>query len=556
MDRDRQMLNSALWYSEKMGFSVIPVGQDKKPKLKWEGFQKTKATQDQIRQWWGSDFKGANIGIVTGAISNLTVVDMDSADGLDAIQPHVNGTKAPTASTPKGRHMYFRYADGVKNKTRFLKDCDVRSEGGYVVAPPSAIGQKQYAWVDGSSIRDTVIPDLPISIKNILSLFIRMGDGVEGQNGNNEQQIVTNSNIGFGEGLRDDTLFHLANHLVKSGMPQSNIVQYLDFFAKHCTPPFPEREIKAKIASALARNKAVEKTVAQEVREFIEVTSGNFRVTDVEHWVTNGNKLSNKPILMALSREVKAGNLEKLPGPGLYRVLNEKFESTNIRDVKPGVWMDINLPFGLEQYVHIASGNLICIAGVTNAGKSAVMLNMVKDNMSKRKCWYFSSEMSKELIRTRVEKHEGNANWDFDVIDNWSQSPDVVQPDDMNFLDWIDVPSDGQAYDIPKKLSQIQAKLRKGIAIVAMQKKSGNEHAIGGEQTKSKASLYLTIDQEYPYAVMRVTKAKAFEEENPNGFMTKFKIYKGINLFQEGCWGPEMEEERKNKYKDFKDGKR
>jgi len=69
-------------------------------------------------------------------------------------------------------------------------------------------------------------------------------------------------------------------------MPQSKIEQYLDFYAKHCDPPFPEEEIKAKIASALSKNKVADKTIAQEVREFIEVTNSNFRVTDVEHWVT------------------------------------------------------------------------------------------------------------------------------------------------------------------------------------------------------------------------------------------------------------------------------
>ena len=32
------------------GFSVIPVGQDKKPLIKWEEFQRRKPTEEEIRK--------------------------------------------------------------------------------------------------------------------------------------------------------------------------------------------------------------------------------------------------------------------------------------------------------------------------------------------------------------------------------------------------------------------------------------------------------------------------------------------------------------------------
>jgi hypothetical protein len=397
------------------------------------------------------------------------------------------------------------------------------------------------------------VPELPESIRLLIHSFNAYTGGDEkDEHGNNKSQTVTNSNISFDQGMRDETLFHLANHLVKSGMPQGNIYEYLRFFALHCNPPFPEKEIKAKIQSALSRGKTSEKTVSQEVREFIEVTSGNFRVTEVSQWVTGGNKLHNKAILMALSREVKAGTIERLPQPGLYRIIDEKFESTNIRDVQPGEWLNVALPFGLDTYAHIAPGNLICIAGVSNAGKSAIIFNMIRENMKNHKCWYFSAEMNKETAKLRIAKYQGDVDWDFEVVDNWNQGVDVLQPDDFNFLDWLDVPDDGQAYDIAKKLAKIQAKMKNGIAVVALQKNPHNENAVGGPQTMNRSSLYLIVDKAHPGARMKVTKAKAFDEINPNGFVINFKIYKGINLYPESNWEPEMDE----KYKDFKGGKK
>lgn len=248
---------------------------------------------------------------------------------------------------------------------------------------------------------------------------------------------------------------------------------------------------------------------------------------------------------MALSRLVKDGIIERLPSPGMYRVIDNKMVCININDVKPGSWMDIKLPFGLDQYVKIASGNLIIFAGVTNAGKSSLIFNMIRENMKKYKCWYFSSEMSKETVKSRVDLYQGNENWNFEVVDGWDQNIDIIQPNDLNFLDWIEAGE--EPFKVVNKLSMIQRKMKNGVVVAAMQKNPHNENAIGGYQTKNKAALYLNIDKDEPGERITVGKAKAFNEINPNGFFCKFVIYRGINLELRQDWGPEMDE----KYKDF-----
>ena len=78
------LLKMAFWYQGK-GYSVILVKQNKKPYIKWECYQTQKADESQIRQWW-KKWPGANIGIVTGEISGLNVIDVDTDQGLDAIK--------------------------------------------------------------------------------------------------------------------------------------------------------------------------------------------------------------------------------------------------------------------------------------------------------------------------------------------------------------------------------------------------------------------------------------------------------------------------------------
>jgi hypothetical protein len=87
-------------------------------------------------------------------------------------------------------------------------------------------------------------------------------------------------NIGFSQGVRDESLFHLANHLVKGGMAQEQIEIYLKFIASKCDPPFSEKETKDKIKSAFKRTERKKVALTAEIKEWIAVTSGYFSITD------------------------------------------------------------------------------------------------------------------------------------------------------------------------------------------------------------------------------------------------------------------------------------
>ena len=120
-----------------LGCNVMPVRPDKKPYLMtWAEYQEQKVTPLLIEKWW-TTWPMANIAIITGVTSDIVVIDVDSEEGLyevDKLAPDMH----PTVKTPNGWHFYFRHSDnGIGNATRFIPDCDVRGQGGYVVAPPS-----------------------------------------------------------------------------------------------------------------------------------------------------------------------------------------------------------------------------------------------------------------------------------------------------------------------------------------------------------------------------------------------------------------------------------
>ena len=124
-----EILDWALKYA-KHGFSVIPIGRDKKPLIEWKKYQSERADEKQVREWFDKEMP-PNIGIVTGKISQLTVVDVENGGKWEHY---------PTTFTVKtgvgGFYLSYIYS-GIGNKTRIFDKTDVRCDGGYVVAPPS-----------------------------------------------------------------------------------------------------------------------------------------------------------------------------------------------------------------------------------------------------------------------------------------------------------------------------------------------------------------------------------------------------------------------------------
>ncbi|OYU72581.1 MAG: hypothetical protein CFE32_23330, partial [Alphaproteobacteria bacterium PA3] len=59
-----------------MGFSLIPLKpRDKTPLTGWRAYQKLRAAHSDVAAWFKAT-PNANVGVVTGAISGLVVLDL------------------------------------------------------------------------------------------------------------------------------------------------------------------------------------------------------------------------------------------------------------------------------------------------------------------------------------------------------------------------------------------------------------------------------------------------------------------------------------------------
>lgn len=119
----------------RLGFSTFPVKRGGKlPVVKWERFQTERPDPAMLDEWAQRD---TNVGIATGAVSGLLVLDLDSAEAV-AEAKALGLPDTLTVKTGKGLHAYFRHPGGkVGNRAGIRPGWDIRGDGGYVVAPGS-----------------------------------------------------------------------------------------------------------------------------------------------------------------------------------------------------------------------------------------------------------------------------------------------------------------------------------------------------------------------------------------------------------------------------------
>lgn len=151
------LLPLALTYLAR-GYSVIPVGADKRPLVSWKEFQTRRATADELVAWW-TQSPDAQVGIVTGEISNLTVVDVESDGDFNLVKD----ITFEVETGGKGKHYYFQYEPDFKNAVRILPSVDIRSEGGYVVASGSKTSKGAY-----TTLRDIPVMKMTVQTKETL----------------------------------------------------------------------------------------------------------------------------------------------------------------------------------------------------------------------------------------------------------------------------------------------------------------------------------------------------------------------------------------------------
>jgi hypothetical protein len=258
-------LEAALNYA-KMGIPVFPLHRPtangecscrkkcvhigKHPRTK-NGL-KDATTEENIIREWANKNPDSNIGLRTGGISKLIVVDFDPKNGglnskrileerFGMLPKTVKVFTGRDETDIRGEHHYYILPPSltVGNIVGLLPGVDIRCEDGYVVGAPS---------VHKSGVNYELAADAPENfalIPDFILDLIKENKTEKRAHSNTEQEF-------FDCGQRNEKLFKLACSLVNKNLSRTGLEATLLSENKvRCRPPLDENEVIQILESAL-----------------------------------------------------------------------------------------------------------------------------------------------------------------------------------------------------------------------------------------------------------------------------------------------------------------
>lgn len=541
------LLEYALEYA-KNGFYVFPLAIGRKIPAFAGGKGHNDATIDlaQIREWWAD--QEYNIGIACGIKSNLSVIDLDGKQGMDSAKKIKTFIpKTLLVKTPRGTHIYLRHNEELKTTTNIMEKVDIRSEGGYVVAPPSVVDGVTYEFKD---------PDIAIATMHHVPDLLKIRERTNGVNPSvtteSTPNWVSQALRGVGEGLRDSTAIKLAGYFHGLGMPEDIMEGSMMNFANNCTPPYPVEDLRktiksavrypnvatqrADIASQVEEDTEQTRNLSAAIREWIDRSDSWWTTDELDNELgirTPREKHLRSQVLLLL----KTGTNKKIRQHQTVNKRYRKVDSEVIgldykkqQDVKV---LDLRWPLGIEDLVNIYPSNLAVVAGSPNSGKTALLLNVIRLNQDRMPIYYFCSEMGVQELQGRLELFDTPlADWKFEAIERSSNFADVIVPDCINIIDFMELTED--VYKVNTYLTELTHVIGNGVVIVAVQKKIGALMGRGQEFSLEKPRLYLSLDD----GKIKIAKGKHWAQKNynPSGLERFFSIVGGAYFIPSTGW--------------------
>ena len=219
----------------KAGYPVFPVGPDKDPSVAG-GFYAATRDVSQIAAWIEDGRADHDIAVPTGLVTHTVVIDADTAEACAEMERQYG---APHVRTLRGAHWYYRHPqDGKVTSRKIAPGLDCKSDGAYVVVPPS----RNRSWTRGIPDLDT-LPELPKALKRRLR---------EERTGGQERCAGPVSGD-IPDGNRNGTLTSLAGTMRRRGMGEAEIFAALEVTnLLRCKPPLPVEDVR-RISGSVAR---------------------------------------------------------------------------------------------------------------------------------------------------------------------------------------------------------------------------------------------------------------------------------------------------------------
>lgn len=197
-----------------------------------KGLKDATIDPDMLHLWWEVMWPDANIGMPTGKVSGVIVLDADDVSTLeDKSLPYTIKVK-----TSRGWHLWFRCPKEGMRSMKLEPGLDLRADGAYVLGPGST-------HISGAKYE---VEDATAPIAEAPEWLLEATEMTE-----SELSPQLDHSVPIKNGERNNTLFKEAASLRGRGYDEAVIYAAVSAMnQERCNPPISERELKILVESA------------------------------------------------------------------------------------------------------------------------------------------------------------------------------------------------------------------------------------------------------------------------------------------------------------------
>ena len=492
----------------KYGWALIPVAKNFKNPIEDGWTSKTHYDKLDWLKWLQN---GLNVGLRTGEVSKITVIDLDlkvtPTPELEAIYKELNESETLVQNTPHGLHFVFKYDKDIPQSVKIAgMTVDIRNDGGQIVIQPSKLETLNYHWKNlGAEIK--VIPE------NIKSKLLELLKSPQ-----KEPTSVEDSNVRL---VNDDAPLKLKNDDL-AGCCNDTFTQLGGAFIKYMSAdqaektlyllnknllanPMEPKVIKAMMGSLTGYKEGEETTIEQAVYNYLKQQQ-TITARDAVASLFNNDQTKRGIIDKYLSKFGKEGKAIKL-GHGQWQCVEEitwsKGAVPEIDEYK------YKIPF-FNDIMTFEDGDVLILGAIKNAGKSTISMNIVKEmvNQGLEPYYLYSESGSRFQKLAKLWGLEGK----FYFREEINPLKIKLAENAFTIIDWLDFGIIGFE-KTGVVLSHLATEMRKkrGILVIFTQLKPENHEWFAPnlvEQYPAFAAKYIQDSDDKSFGHWQLTKVK------------------------------------------------
>lgn len=459
-DRMTSNIENVFEYYFSSGFDLVEVCKDGKIPIEADW---TKQSHKDKREWYNWINKGSNIGLKTGKLSKIIILDLDSKKIPKDIEEHLRGYIGFLQETSSGYHYAFQYDEEIPKTYFELEGChvDVESEGGQVVVYPSKI-----LGVERKILSCAKIPKMPQGLKDYLIKKIGPRKPVNTVLDEEIKLAISQENIEFiKEGNRNVFMMKFGG-IIRKKRNLEDTQEILGLVNKcFIKPPLDYNDFKHCIRSIEKYTFVDEKEMASKILDYMNLVPDH---EATERDIREALRLPKKDIEKVLAYLMT--NEYVIKKRRMYYLI----QKANWKEafLESGKTISFKFPY-FDDTAVFRNSDMIVIGGKTGAGKTHVAMNIIKRLVRQGiKPNYVSLESGNRFatIAQQLGLKEGDFKWDV----HYNPEHVELEKNTVTLIDWL-LPKDYANTD--KLYEYFSQQLRKngGILIVFVQLRNTGE---------------------------------------------------------------------------------